>query len=378
MSVPEAREGGERKRRRVSVVVCVVFVGSLVAVGVFAKNGWFPSTDPVSGDRTGWFGKKLPKTAASSWNPFAAPVPGATPQLSKSYIYAGSQLVAVEDANANSSPPSDLAVWRPTGGVWYVINGQTQAQTGFSWGQSGDNPQPGDYDGDGRTDFSIYREDAATHEYVWWINYSSTGGYTSVSFGLSQDLPAAADYDGDGRTDPAVFRPSTGIFHVFGSSAGYYTVPWGQSGDIPVSADYDGDGKADATVWRGTNTTFYSLNSSGSNGAYTSEAFGTNGVPVPGDYDGDGRADFALKSGNNWAIKSSARGSLDTIAWNYPSGYPVQNDFDGDGKVDVAVWDDSTGMWYIRQSSFLGQSNELRQVQWGQIGDIPVPAFYRR
>ncbi len=45
---------------------------------------------------------------SSSWldtvNPFAsAPAPDPTPQLSKEYIYAGSRLLAVEDANALSA-----------------------------------------------------------------------------------------------------------------------------------------------------------------------------------------------------------------------------------------------------------------------------------
>lgn len=49
---------------------------------------------------------------ASSWldtvNPFTtAPPPSPTPQLSKEYVYAGSRLLAVEDANANAAPPAD-------------------------------------------------------------------------------------------------------------------------------------------------------------------------------------------------------------------------------------------------------------------------------
>lgn len=52
----------------------------------------------------------------------------------------------------------------------------------------------------------------------------------------------------------------------------------------------------------------------------------------------------------------------------------VQNDYGGDGKVDIAVWRDSTGVWYIRNSRDL----TTRTVQWGSSGDEPVPAFYRR
>jgi len=84
----------------VGVIVLALFAG----IGIMAAGGWLPHTDALTGKKTGWFGEKLPGNAASSWNPFAAPLPGATPQLSKEYIYAGSRLLAVEDANAGASP----------------------------------------------------------------------------------------------------------------------------------------------------------------------------------------------------------------------------------------------------------------------------------
>ena len=94
----------------------------------------------------------------SSVNPFIPPpTPAPTPQLSKSYIYAGSRLLAVEDANASAVPPADLAIWRPSNGLWCVFGGTGSAQTIFGWGMNGDKPAPGDYDGDGKTDFAIYR-----------------------------------------------------------------------------------------------------------------------------------------------------------------------------------------------------------------------------
>jgi hypothetical protein len=87
----------------------------------------------------------------------------ATPVLSKEYVYAGSRLVAVEDANANAAPPADLAVWRPSSGMWYVLGGVAgSAQTFAQWGISSDIPVPGDFDGDGKTDFSIYRPSSGT------------------------------------------------------------------------------------------------------------------------------------------------------------------------------------------------------------------------
>jgi len=356
--------------RRTHWLFAIVFT-ALVSLGIFANNGWLPSTDPLTGKKTGWFGRELPKNASSSWNPVAPPLPTPTPQLSKELIYAGSRLLAVEDANANAAPPADLAIWRPGTGEWWVLGGPGSAQTTFTWGLSTDRPVPGDYDGDGKTDFSVFRP--STGE--WYVVNSSSGSWSVWQWGLSTDITAPADYDGDGKTDRGVWRPSTGVWYVIRSSDGaWFTPTFGLSSDVPAPADYDGDGKADIGVWRNSDTTFYSLNSA-DNSFHAIPFTQSSTEPVSGDYDGDGKADYAVKSGNIWVIRKSSNGQTDNVTWEQAGDKPVQNDYDGDGKVDVAVWRDSNGNWYIRQS---GSGNSLRQVQWGLSGDTPVPAFYRR
>jgi hypothetical protein len=314
-------------------------------------------------------------TFLNKLNPFlpaALPVP--TPQLSKEYLFAGSRLLAVEDANANAAPPADLAVWRPSSGQWWVMGGTGSQQVNFTWGMTGDVPVPGDYDGDGKTDFSIFRPSSNT----WWVMKSSDNTYYSNTFGAGGDKVAPADYDGDGKTDFAVFRPSDTNWYILQSSSGQSTQgQFGLSSDTPAPADYDGDGRADIGVWRDSTATFYSANSSNGQ-VLTATLASSSSEPVSADYDGDGKADYAVRNGANWIIRNSSNGQLQTIAWQSGSDKAVQNDYDGDGKVDVAVWRNANGTWYIRQSSRIGQAGELRQVQWGTAGDIPVPAFYRR
>ncbi len=354
----------------------IVFV-LLLGLGVMAKNGWLPRTDSLSGKKTGWFGNELATNASSSWNPLAPPLPSATPQLSKEYIYAGSRLLAVEDANANAAPPADLAVWRPSTGWWYVLGGQGSAPTYYQWGASGDTAVPGDFDGDGKTDFSVFRPSTG----VWWIATSSNNSYTTYQFGVGTDVAAPADYDGDGKTDAAVYRPSSGTWYVLQSSNGQTVYQqFGLSTDTPAPADYDGDGRADIAVWRSSNHTFYSINSS--NAQSSGAAFGSSGdTPVCADYDGDGRADYAVRSGVNWIILNSSNNQTQTIGWQNAGDKAVQNDYDGDGKVDIATWRPTdtpagtVGHWYIRKS---GSSGALREESWGMSGDIPVPAYYRR
>lgn len=351
----------------------VVLIVCTVALGVFGSGLSYLERDAQEQMRANnhLIRKEKDQTLLNQLNPFLEPLP--TPQISKEYIYAGSKLLAVEDANAAVAPSADLAVWRPSSGTWWVMGGSNSQQVNFNWGTNGDFPVPGDYDGDGKTDFSIFRPASS----AWWIYRSSDNTFYSSAFGTSGDKPAQADYDGDGKTDAAVFRPSNGTWYLQGTATGFSSQQFGLANDTPAPADYDGDGKADLAVWRSSAATFYSLNSN--NNQLVSAVFAAaSSEPVSADYDGDGRADYAIRSGINWHIKNSSNNQIQIIAWQQAADSAVHNDYDGDGKVDIATWKSANGDWYIRQSSRIGQTNELRQEHWGQAGDIPVPAYYRR
>lgn len=326
-------------------------------------------------------------------NPFLSPPdPTPTPQLSKEYIYAGSRLLAVEDKNANAAPPSDLAIWRPTSGEWWVMGGDGSQQVTQSWGASGDVPVPGDYDGDGKTDFAVFRPDNPATPNIdecasncqWYVIYSSTGSSNQFGFGSDGDKPVPADYDGDGKTDVAVFRNSNTTWYINQSStSATVSGAFGVSGDKPAPADFDGDGKAEPAVFR-ANGTFHYLQST--NLQTISTTFGSSGdKPVCADYDGDGKADIALwRSGDaTWYILQSSDYQTVNVQFGIGTDTPVHNDYDGDGKVDIAVWrgtaspspGNDVGRWYIRNS---GNPGTPRIEWWGVAGDIPVPAFYRR
>lgn len=280
---------------------------------------------------------------------------------------------------------SDLSVWRPSNGNWY-INASTAGPTTVNWGSSGDKIVPGDYDGDRKTDVAVWRPSDQT----WYILNSSNSTYTYAVYGSNGDIPAAADYDGDRITDTAVWRPGTGTWYINRSASGtQWVLAFGTSGDRPVVADYNGDKRADIAVFRPSDTNwyiyqnylnyYYYTNPPGSgNLIYSVTNFGLSGDNnVPADYDGDGKDDMAVwrPSTGTWYYRASSNGISfqDTIGQN--GDIPVPGDYDNDDKTDFAVWRPSRGYYWFIHPSGGGRGTK---PQWGTSGDNPVESAYVR
>ena len=117
-------------------------------------------------------------------------------------------------ADFDGDGKTDLSVFRPSNGYWYYLNRYTGNFNSVQWGLGTDKLTPGDYDGDGKTDFAVYRPS----DTYWYILKSSTLTLTAYQWGVSTDIPVAGDYDGDGKADTAVWRPSDGTWYVLRSS----------------------------------------------------------------------------------------------------------------------------------------------------------------
>ena len=330
---------------------------------------------------------------------------------------------------------TDIAVWRPDSGIWYVIpSSSPKKPLTVSLGLPGDIPQPRDLDGDSHTDFVVFRpstgeifyktspkskvlsllvnaqyakgtnslrEILALNDFdgdgrsdfsiirnisgglYWHTRFSATSKNTVTQWGLSGDTMMPSDYNGDSRTDYAVVRNVSGTLHWYinpsdGSSTA--TISFGFGGDTVAVGNIDYDKKADPMVIRANTSDLQWFALSSLNGETISTRWGKQGDQVVlGDFDGDGQTDPSIVreiSGRlYWFTKTLMDKQLPGISWGLPGDLLVPADYDGDGKTDYAVLRSINGLLYLflRTTSTI----EYPPIQWGLSGDSFAPGNYR-
>ena len=140
--------------------------------------------------------------------------------------------LASSPAAAQGAPSTQgvgyAGVWRPSNGYWYLPGGAQQ------WGEGGDVPVAGDYNGDRTSDLAVWRPRNGT----WWIINSATGGVRTQQWGEGGDVPLPGQQCDVGigkAADFIVWRPSNGTFYLRATSSGAVsTQKQGVGGDIPV------------------------------------------------------------------------------------------------------------------------------------------------
>jgi len=261
-----------------------------------------------------------------------------------------------------------LTVWRPESGEWWTWSTTSGAAQPYVWGEVGERPLQGDYDGDGVTDSAVFRPSDGS----WQIRSggSSASTWSGPPTPVGEDaLPVSGDYDGDGRNDEAAYSPSSAQWQVnLSGGGGTLRSAWGSLGSVPVSGDFDGDGRSDLAVWSPAGG-LWQVRLSASGEIRTMNWGTQDDVPVSGDFDGDGRSDYTVyrPSTAQWFTVTSSGASISHV-WGEGGDVPMSGDFDSDGLADYAVWNSSTGVWKVRSSA---QTSGLTQ-EWGTSGDVPV------
>lgn len=268
---------------------------------------------------------------------------------------------------------TDLTVYRNSNNTFYAQSSLTGALIIQPLGQPGDSVSLTlDFDGDGRSDFSTARYSS---NIVWRFIRSNDGYPYENILGSSSlgDFFAAANYEGVGA-QVAVFR--AGVWYILQNPSGDVRYEYfGQAGDVPAPNDYDADGKADLAVARSENGQRVWHVRRSSDGVYYSVQWGLSSDAFftgRADWDGDGAADITVirnQSGQRvfYILRSSDR-QMQVIYWGLSSDVVKLGDYDGDNKTDAAVTRAVNGqrVFYILQSS----TGEPRYETFGLAGDF--------
>ncbi|HSG78842.1 MAG TPA: peptidoglycan-binding protein [Acidimicrobiia bacterium] len=187
-------------------------------------------------------------------------------------------------------------LYRQSDGYAYLRNSNSvgTADIRFFFGDPGDFPIPGDFDGDGCDTLSIYRESEARFYIINELG-ANEGGLGDAdfwfAFGDAGDTPFAGDFDGDGKDEVGLHRAATGLVYFeselvkdgWGGAADHAFV-FGNGGDRFLAGDWGTpDGVETPALFRPGDTTFYFRHANQGGAADASLVFGeASWLPVGG------------------------------------------------------------------------------------------------
>ena len=100
-----------------------------------------------------------------------------------------------------------VGIFRPSNGITFLKNTNASgfADIALNYGQPGDYPVVGDWDGNGTDTIGVYRNG------TFYLRNSNTIGVADIQFAFGQpgDQPIAGDWDNDGIDTIGVFRNGT-------------------------------------------------------------------------------------------------------------------------------------------------------------------------
>ena len=213
-------------------------------------------------------------------------------------------------------------------GVWDGC-GTEFCFTGF--GQAGDMPASGNWDGGSKSYIGVLR--SGTGE--WFIDLNGNRKWDGcvadgcyAGFGQAGDLPVAGDWTRTGGAKIGVFR--NGQWFLDGDGDGQWDgcqpqgsdlcLSFGQFGDLPVAGDWSGSGLAGVGVFR-AGTWYLDYNGNGKwdgceqDGGQDKCLYGSFGqagdLPAAGDWNGDGKAKVGVFRNGTWFLDYNGNGQWD-------------------------------------------------------------------
>lgn len=212
--------------------------------------------------------------------------PSTAPTTFQATLFGQTNDASGRTADYDGDGRDDLTVVRSVGGnrVWYYLRSSNNTLAGVSFGLDTDSTIAGaDYNGDGRADLTVIRTVGGSSTYFVGDSVSGALILAQPWGSFSADLYVVGDYLGDSRADFAVWRgvmaSGNGVWYIKeNGGSGQTFFQFGIPGsDAALCGDYNGDGKSDIAVYRSSTATFYWLNSGGTG------TIGSQQSGLPGD-----------------------------------------------------------------------------------------------
>jgi hypothetical protein len=217
----------------------------------------------VASDQVITFGQTGDQPIAGDWNNTGVDRPGVFRPSTGQFLL---QFSPTNVVTVNFGQAGDLAVvgdWDGNGvdtpGVFNPATGQWQLTNGFkgqnvnnntpavnftfTFGQAGDTPIAGDWDGNGIDGVGLFR--SGNSNFILSNGFQGTIDIKPFIFGSLGSQPIAGDWNGDGIDTVGVFDQNIGTMSLKNvNSAKIFTADitfaFGQAGDIPLAGDWDG------------------------------------------------------------------------------------------------------------------------------------------
>lgn len=228
---------------------------------VDTSTGQWHLRDPWGWIRSFYYGNPNDIPFMGDWDCDGIDTPGLFRQSNAFAYLRNSNTQGIADIDFFFGNPSDiplagdwngdgcdtLSLYRPSEQRFYIINrlgenegGLGAADFSFFFGNPGDKPVVGDWDGDGIDEIGLHRESTGL---FYWRNTLTTGiADGQIFYGDPDDRFVAGDWGiVDGVDTPAVFRPSDTTFffrHTLTQGVADSQFVFGESPWLPVSGKF--------------------------------------------------------------------------------------------------------------------------------------------
>lgn len=220
-----------------------------------------------------------------------------------------------------------------------------------------------------------------TDQGIWFLRDPLNGETTSFYYGNPGDIPFAGDWDGDGVDTPGLYRQSDGYVYLRNSNTqgiADTSFFFGNPGDVPVPGDFDGDGIDTVSLYRPSEARFYIVNKLGSQDAGLGAAdldfaFGDIGdTPIAGRIGSD-HADTVGVHRPTTGLMAFATRPVSSFMFGNPGDTAIIAPFDGSGDA-IGVYRPRTSVFYLR--STMAPSSQAHVIGYGRPGYRPIAGFF--